>query len=99
MSMLQSAGLGRALVAVGSEDCNVCLLHVCPDKVSSAGSLEVLHMLQGHVSSVRALSMCSSCTGRILLFSGGSRASLKVWSVGKLYWTKAALLLSCDFNF
>ena len=81
---VESAGLGRALVAVGSEDCSICLLRVCPDKVPSPGSssLEVLCMLQGHISSVKALS--SSHAGRTLLFSGGSRASLKVWSVGEL---------------
>lgn len=80
---------GRALLAVGSEDCSVCLLDVCPlDKAP----LKVLHNLQGHISSVKALTSSSSSGssgsstgpdgGRSLLFSGGARASLKVWSVG-----------------
>lgn len=69
-------------MAVGSEDCSICLLKLCPEAVSQPGSLEVVHSLQGHVSSVKALS--SSCCERILLFSGGARASLKVWSVGEM---------------
>ena len=79
---LRSVYLGRALVAVGSEDSSICLVRVCPHRLPSPGSLEVLHMLQGHASSVKAL--CSSRADKILLFSGGSRASLKVWTVGKL---------------
>ena len=68
---------------MGSEDCSVCLLRVCPDEGDGGGSLEVLHMLQGHVSSVKALTSSSSEPDNTLLFSGGSRASLKVWSVGR----------------
>ena len=79
--MEKTALLGSALVAVGSEDCNICLLRVCSDEVSSPNSLQVLQTLQGHVSSVKALS-CSSCGEKKLLFSGGSRASVKVWTIG-----------------
>lgn len=78
--------LGKALVAVGSEDCSICLLRLClEESLSPRGNcLEVLHTLQGHVSSVKALDTSSSSSGKLLLFSGGARASLKVWSVGKL---------------
>jgi WD40 repeat protein len=70
-------------VAVGSEDCSVCLVRVHPVATSHSGaSLEVLCTLQGHTSSVRAL--CTSRATRSLLFSGGARASLKVWSIGEL---------------
>ena len=46
-------------------------------------SIHVLNNLQGHISSVRALtSSQSSCQQQSkLLFSGGARASLKVWLV------------------
>lgn len=81
-------------MAVGGEDCNVCLVRVQPDSSSggscSDGSLRVTHSLQGHASSVRALStsFSSSSSSKRLLFSGGARASLKVWSVGAEAWTK-----------
>ena len=43
---------------------------------------QVLKTLQGHISSVRALSSSPSCHGNCrLLFSGGARASLKAWLV------------------
>lgn len=68
---------GRGLLAVGSEDCTVCLLRLHP----ASDALEVSHTLQGHASSVKALSVSRSA--RHLLFSGGARASLKVWSIGE----------------
>ena len=140
--------IGRGVVAIGSEDCSVCLLRLRPaespssrpvagpssspssqpvaasshpvgrnsaayhssrqlgssqshqpatsqsgEPLDSSGSsephfcggipLQVIHTLQGHASCVKALSTSRSAAKR-LLFSGGARASLKVWSIGEL---------------
>ncbi len=83
MRFLISLPFGEALVAVGSEDCSICLLKVHSETDNLCDSLEVRHTLQGHVSSVKALS--SSSSTRTLLFSGGARARLKVWSIGKIW--------------
>ena len=77
---------GNHLVAVGSEDCTVSLVRLRPGRSeNTAPCIKVVATLQGHISSVRALS-CSqsdrSGGSNRLLFSGGARASLKVWSVG-----------------
>ena len=60
----------------------MCLLNL---QLSSAGgSLDVSErrFLQGHISTVRALSTSPSAqTSHSLLFSGGARASLKVWKI------------------
>ncbi len=70
------------MVAVGSEDSTISLVQLCPRESSSlCGALTVLHTLQGHLSSVRALSTSASGKNQLLLFSGGARASLKVWSI------------------
>lgn len=47
------------------------------------GSVRVLTTLQGHISSVKALSRSQSHLGSSckLMFSGGARASLKVWHI------------------
>ena len=71
---------GRHLVAVGSEDCTVSLVKICPGFEDPSGCIEVVRTLQGHISSVRAL-CCSNGADKNLLFSGGARASLKVWSI------------------
>ena len=75
---------GSHLVAVGSEDCTVSLVRLCPRSEDTTQCIKVVATLQGHISSVRALSCSPSVRsdGRRLLFSGGARASLKVWSVG-----------------
>lgn len=76
---------GSHLVAVSSEDCTVSLVRLCPQNEDTTQCIKVVDVLQGHISSVRALS-CSpsgrSDAKRQLLFSGGARASLKVWCVG-----------------
>ena len=73
---------GRHLVAVGSEDCTISLVRLCPG--SATQYIKVVATLQGHISSVRALSCSPSgwSDGNKLLFSGGARASLKVWGIG-----------------
>ena len=50
-------------------------------------SVGVLTTLQGHISSVKALSSSPSHLGSSckLLFSGGARASLKVWLITSKY--------------
>lgn len=77
------AAAGRHLVAVGSEDCSVSLVRICPGCDDNAECIKVVKTLQGHISSVRALSCSVSGNGegKKLLFSGGARASLKVWSI------------------
>ena len=67
-------------MAVGSEDCTVSLVRICPGSVDATQCIKVVRTLQGHISSVRALG-CSNGVDRKLLFSGGARASLKVWSI------------------
>lgn len=60
----------------------MCLLRLYPtESLPGGATLQVAHTLQGHTSSVRALS--ASRSARRLLFSGGARASLKVWSIGE----------------
>jgi WD40 repeat protein len=73
---------GCGLVAVGSEDCSLCLLSLQPSSDSDSLDVSERRFLQGHISTVRALS--TSPSGRrshTLLFSGGARASLKVWKI------------------
>ena len=73
--------IGNHLVAVGSEDCSVTLARICPGRKNN---IKVIRTLQGHISSVRALSSSVGVRGedKKLLFSGGARASLKVWCIG-----------------
>ena len=75
---------GSHLVAVGSEDCTVSLVRLCPGSEDTTRCIKVVGTLQGHISSVRALSCSPSGRndGNRLLFSGGARASLKAWNVG-----------------
>lgn len=70
-------------MAVGSEDCSVSLVRICPGCEETTECIKVVKTLQGHISSVRALSCSVSGNGegKKLLFSGGARASLKVWSI------------------
>ena len=65
---------------MGSEDTNINLLRLHPREILHDISLDLIHTIQGHVSSVKALS-CSQSSDKSLLFSGGARASLKVWSI------------------
>lgn len=72
------------MIAVGSEDCSVCLLSLQPSCDGRSVALKTERFVQGHISSVRALSTSQSVQGpphQILLFSGGARASLKVWKI------------------
>ena len=57
-------------------------------------SVRVLTTLQGHISSVKALSSSPSHLGSSckLLFSGGARASLKVWLITSKYVTSEIYL-------
>ena len=71
--------LSVVLVAVGSEDCSIGVYSL-PATAVAKSSIEPVLTLQGHVSAVKALSRSWS-PHRQLLFSGGGRASLKVWSV------------------
>ena len=70
-------------MAVGSEDCSVSLVRICPGCEDTTECIKVVKTLQGHISTVRALSSSVSGNGegKKLLFSGGARASLKVWSI------------------
>lgn len=120
---------GGGLVAVGSEDCTICLLALQPSRIlhsqviaiqdyitlimnmsvcalhslthaADTGycSLRVMKVLQGHISSVKALSSSRSCVSDSckLLFSGGARASLKVWQIlGKKYLQLHHMALLC----
>lgn len=67
---------GDLLLAIGSEDCSVCLVGVSPQN----STLHVLKTLTGHLSTVKALSSSRGSRG-VVLFSGGARASLKAWLV------------------
>ena len=72
------------MVAVGSEDCSICLLSLQPDPEGRSLAVKTERFVQGHISSVRALSTSQSAqesTHQQLLFSGGARASLKVWRI------------------
>ena len=71
-------------MAVGSEDCTVSLVRICPGCEDTTQCIKVVKTLQGHISSVKALSCSVSGKDedKKLLFSGGARASLKVWSIG-----------------
>ena len=72
------------MVAVGSEDCSVCLVNLLPSPDGHTLGVKTERFLQGHISSVRALSTSQSTQGPLhqtLLFSGGARASLKVWKI------------------
>lgn len=76
--------LGSAVIAVGSEDCSVCLLSLHPSPDGHSLAVKTERFIQGHISSVRALGTSRSVQGpphQILLFSGGARASLKVWKI------------------
>lgn len=71
-------------MAIGSEDCTVSLVRICPGSEDVTQCIKVVKTLQGHISSVRALSCSVSGIDKDkkILFSGGARASLKVWSIG-----------------
>lgn len=58
-------------------------MRICPGSDDSTQCIKVMKTLQGHISSVRALScsLSGKGEGKRLLFSGGARASLKVWCV------------------
>lgn len=90
-------GCMYSFLAVGSEDCDISIVKIHPQ---SHVPIQVVRTLQGHVSSVRALSCSSSsCDSRKrLLFSGGARASLKAWSIvaeGKLtLWSNFVRVLN-----
>ena len=68
---------------MGSEDCTVCLLSLQPSPDGHSLAVRVRRFVQGHISSVRALSTSLSSRPPLqqLLFSGGARASVKVWKV------------------
>ena len=51
----------------------------CTQDSSCLSSMESVLSLQGHTSAVKSLSSSHS-KNKLLLFSGGARASLKVWS-------------------
>ena len=59
-------------------------MRLCPGSKDTTQCIKVVTTLQGHISSVRALSCSPSgrSDGKRLLFSGGARASLKVWCIG-----------------
>ena len=71
------------MVAVGSEDSSICLLSLRSSSDSGSLAVKSERFIQGHISSVRALSTSSSVQGggSRLLFSGGARASLKAWRI------------------
>ena len=71
---------GSAVAAVGSEDCCVCLVSLQPSSDGYMMAMKAEKFVQGHISSVRALSTSQSMRGP-LLFSGGAKASLKVWKI------------------
>ena len=69
-------------MAVGSEDCSLCLLSLQPSSDGDSLDVSERRFLQGHISTVRALSTSpSGQRSHTLLFSGGGRASLKVWKI------------------
>ena len=71
------------MVAVGSEDTTICLLNLQSSSDGCSVALKNERFVHGHISSVRALSTSPSNHGRChtLMFSGGARASLKVWRI------------------
>jgi hypothetical protein len=73
---------GGAVVAVGSEDCSVCLLNLQPSSDGHSLDISRTRFIHGHISTVRALSTSPSRReNHTLLFSGGARASLKTWNI------------------
>jgi len=79
-ALFSLAVLFAVLVAVGSEDCSIGVysLPAAAEKLF----IEPVLILEGHTSAVKALSSSWS-PYRQLLFSGGGRASLKVWSIAE----------------
>ncbi|XP_065883613.1 tRNA (34-2'-O)-methyltransferase regulator WDR6-like isoform X2 [Dysidea avara] len=67
---------GSTYFATGSEDTAINVMEF------DGNSLKCLHTACAHISTVRALSCCThEVCGDTLLFSGGGRASIKVWKV------------------
>ena len=88
-TLIDSSPPGSAVAAVGSEDCSVCLVNLQPSSGGHTLAMKTEKFIQGHISSVRALSTSRSMRGLLhqtLLFSGGARASLKVWKINGVWF-------------
>ena len=100
MEVIDTTADGSGLIAVGSEECTICILRVEIPSGESSMSIRCIQTLQGHLSSVRALASTPSGLhpDHKLLFSGGARASVKAWLLSvKDHHNASPLLLSDMF--